>query len=229
MTSRRLTIKDLPPHERPRERLLASGQAALSDAELLAILLRTGTSKETAVQLAERVLVEFGDLHELPRRTADELTSLDGLGPAKAVTLLAAAELAVRLASRQRVALPVASPADVAGLVMEEMRNYRREHFRVVMLDVKNRVLGTEEISIGSLNASLVHPREVFRPALLKSCAGIILVHNHPSGDPTPSSEDLEVTRRLCEAGKLLGIEVLDHVVIGDGKFFSFREKGLLP
>lgn len=229
MTSRRLTIKDLPPAERPRERLLSRGHAALSDAELLAILLRTGTSKETAVQLAERILVEFGGLQELPRRTADELTSLDGVGPAKAVTLLAAAELAVRLAARRRAEVPVGSPADVAGLVMEEMRNYRREHFRVVMLDVKNRVLGVEEVSIGSLNTSLVHPREVFRPAVVKSCAGIILIHNHPSGDPTPSSEDLEVTRRLCEAGKLMGIEVLDHVVIGDGKFFSFREKGLLP
>ncbi len=229
MTSRRLTIKDLPLHERPRERLLTSGPAALSDAELLAILLRTGTSRETAVQLAERILVEFGGLQELPRRTADELTALEGLGPAKAVTLLAAVELAARLAARRRAPLAVGSPADVAGLVMEEMRNYRREHFRVVMLDVKNRVLGTEEISIGSLNTSLVHPREVFRPAVLKSCAGIIVVHNHPSGDPTPSTEDLEVTRRLCEAGELMGIKVLDHVVIGDGKFFSFREKGLLP
>lgn len=229
MTSRRLTIKDLPLHERPRERLLSSGPPALSDAELLAILLRTGTNRETAVQMAEKILLEFGGLQELPRRTVDELTALKGLGQAKAVTLLAAMELAVRLASRRRAAVPISSPADVAGLVMEEMRNYRREHFRVVMLDVKNKVLGTEEISIGSLNTSLVHPREVFRPAVLKSCAGIILVHNHPSGDPTPSGEDLEVTRRLCDAGKLMGIEVLDHVVIGDGKFFSFREKGLLP
>jgi DNA repair protein RadC len=229
LTSRRLTIKDLPPAERPRERLLSCGQAALSDAELLAILLRTGTNKETAVQLAERVLVEFGGLQELPRRTADELISLAGLGPVKAVTLLAAVELAVRLASRRRAKIPVASPADVACLVMEEMRNYRREHFRVVMLDVKNKVLGMEEVSIGSLNTSLVHPREVFRPAVIKSCAGIILIHNHPSGDPTPSPEDLEVTRRLCEAGRLMGIEVLDHVVIGDRQFFSFREKGLLP
>jgi DNA repair protein RadC len=179
--------------------------------------------------MAEKILLEFGGLQELPRRTVDELTALNGLGQAKAVTLLAAMELAVRLASRRRAAVPISSPADVAGLVMEEMRNYRREHFRVVMLDVKNKVLGTEEISIGSLNTSLVHPREVFRPAVLKSCAGIILVHNHPSGDPTPSGEDLEVTRRLCDAGKLMGIEVLDHVVIGDGKFFSFREKGLLP
>lgn len=197
---------------------------------MLAILIRTGTSKETAVQLAERILVEFGGLQGLPRRTAEELAALNGLGPAKVGTLLATVELAVRLSSRQRTGpVTIGSPADVAGLVMEEMRDCLREHFRVVLLDVKNKVLGIEEISIGSLNASLVHPREVFRPAVLRASAGIILLHNHPSGDPTPSREDLEVTRRLCEVGKLVGIEVLDHVVIGDGRFFSFREKGLLP
>jgi len=181
------------------------------------------------VQLAERILVEFGGLHDLPRRTADELTSLDGLGPVKAATLLAAVELAVRLSCRQRTGVTIGSPGDVAGLVMEEMRNYLREHFRIVLLDVKNKVLSIEEVSIGSLSASLVHPREVFRPAVLRACAGIILVHNHPSGDPAPSREDIDVTRRLCDAGRLFGIEVLDHVVIGDGRFFSFREKGLLP
>lgn len=122
--------------------------------------------------------------------------------------------------------MTISSPADAAGLVIEEMRHYLREHFRVLLLDTKNKVLGMEEISIGSLNTSLVHPREVFRPAIRKACASVILIHNHPSGDPTPSSEDIAVTRRLYEAGRLLGIEVLDHVVIGDGRFVSFREKG---
>ncbi|MCW3491354.1 RadC family protein [Dethiobacter alkaliphilus] len=229
MTSRRLTIKDLPPSERPRERLLANGTPSLSDADLIAILIRSGTREETAVQLAERVLLNVGGLQELPRCGADDILSIKGLGPAKAVTILAAAELAKRLSSRLRhESVTVSSPGDAAGLVMEEMRHNLREHFRAIMLDTKNKVLGIEEISIGSLNTSLVHPREVFRPAIRKACASIILIHNHPSGDPTPSREDLDVTRRLREAGRLIGIEILDHIIIGDGKFISFREKGLL-
>ncbi len=229
MTSRRLTIKDLPPSERPRERLLQDGATVLSDGELLAIFIRTGTKSETAVQLAEKILVELGGLDQLPRLTTEEFLSIRGLGPAKAVTLLAAVELAKRLSSRLRAGQPaVGSPGDAAALVMEKLRHKLREHFQVVLLDTKHKLIGIEEISIGSLNASLIHPREVFRPAIQKSCACIILIHNHPSGDPTPSREDLDVTKRLCEAGRLVGIEVLDHVVIGDGKYVSFREKGLL-
>lgn len=229
MTTRRLTIKDLPPSERPRERLLAEGTISMSDADLIAILLRSGTQEDTAVQLAERVLYTVGGLHELPRCNVDDFLSIKGVGPAKAVTLMAAAELAKRLTSRLRSeSVTVSSPGDAAGLVMEEMRHNLREHFRAVLLDTKNKVLGIEEISIGSLNTSLVHPREVFRPAIRKACASIILIHNHPSGDPTPSREDLDVTRRLREAGRLIGIEILDHIIIGDGKFVSFREKGLL-
>ncbi|HHU30964.1 MAG TPA: DNA repair protein RadC [Firmicutes bacterium] len=209
--------------------MIKEGAAALSDADLLGVLLRTGTAEETAVQLGERILLAAGSLAELPRFGLDEFLAIKGMGPAKAVTLLAAIELANRLSSRSRYeSLTISSPADAAGLVIEEMRHYLREHFRVLLLDTKNKVLGMEEISIGSLNTSLVHPREVFRPAIRKACASVILIHNHPSGDPTPSSEDIAVTRRLYEAGRLLGIEVLDHVVIGDGKFVSFREKGLL-
>ncbi|MDI9463789.1 MAG: DNA repair protein RadC [Bacillota bacterium] len=229
MGEKRLTIKELPLSERPRERMIKEGAAALSDADLLGVLLRTGTAEETAVQLGERILLAAGSLAELPRFGLDEFLAIKGMGPAKAVTLLAAIELANRLSSRSRYeSLTISSPADAAGLVIEEMRHYLREHFRVLLLDTKNKVLGMEEISIGSLNTSLVHPREVFRPAIRKACASVILIHNHPSGDPTPSSEDIAVTRRLYEAGRLLGIEVLDHVVIGDGKFVSFREKGLL-
>ncbi len=229
MGEKRLTIKELPLSERPRERMIKEGAAALSDADLLGVLLRTGTAEETAVQLGERILLAAGSLAELPRFGLDEFLAIKGMGPAKAVTLLAAIELANRLSSRSRYeSLTISSPADAAGLVIEEMRHYLREHFRVLLLDTKNKVLGMEEISIGSLNTSLVHPREVFRPAIRKACASVILIHNHPSGDPTPSSEDIAVTRRLYEAGRLLGIEVLDHVVIGDGRFVSFREKGLL-
>lgn len=229
MTTRRLTIKDLPISERPRERLLAEGSAKLSDADLIAILIRNGTKEDTAIQLAERILVAVGGLLELPRFGVEELMQIKGLGPVKAVTIQATIELAKRLSSRLRLeSVTISSPGDAAGLMMEEMRHYLREHFCVVLLDTKNKVLGVEEISVGSLNTSLVHPREVFRPAIRKACASIILIHNHPSGDPTPSREDLDVTRRLFEAGKLVGIEVLDHVVIGDGKFISFREKGLM-
>jgi DNA repair protein RadC len=229
MTTRRLTIKDLPPSERPRERLLARGAAKLSNADLLAILIRSGTKQDTAVQVAERLLATVGGLHELTRCSVKDLDDIKGLGPAKTVTLLAAVELAKRLSTQMHGDAPtVTSPGDAAGLVMEELRHNLREHFMAVLLDTKNKVMGIEEISIGSLNTSLVHPREVFRPAIRKACASIILIHNHPSGDPTPSREDLDVTKRLCEAGRLIGIEVLDHIVIGDGKFVSFREKGLL-
>jgi DNA repair protein RadC len=229
MTTRRLTIKDLPPSERPRERAIKAGVTTLSDAELLAVLLRTGTKEETAVQLAERVLLKLGGLAELPRCSLEDLQAIKGLGPAKAITLLAAADLATRISNRTRYeAVTVSSPSEAAALVMEEMRHKLREHFRVLLLDTKNKVLGIEEISIGSLNSSLVHPREVFRPAIRKACASVILLHNHPSGDPTPSREDVEVTRRLTAAGKLMGIEVLDHIIIGDGRFLSLRERGLL-
>lgn len=229
MTSRRLTIKDLPPGERPRERLVQNGPSALSDAELLAILIRTGTTRETAVQLAERVLVELGGLYELPRKAYEEFAGIPGLGLAKAATVLSAMELARRVSTRLRADLPaVTSPADAATLVMEDLRHKMREHFQILLLDTKHKVVGIEEISVGSLNASLIHPREVFRPAIRKACACLILVHNHPSGDPTPSREDLEVTRRLCDAGRLVGIEVLDHVVIGDGCYISLKDKGML-
>ncbi|MCR3923140.1 MAG: DNA repair protein RadC [Firmicutes bacterium] len=229
MTTRHLTIKDLPPSERPRERAIAQGVATLSDADLLAILLRSGTAQDTAVHLAQRVLSEIGGLTELPRCGMEDLQAIKGLGPAKAITLMAAADLANRLSNRTRYeSVTVSTPGDAAGLVMEEMRHKLREHFRVLLLDTKNKVIGIEEISIGSLNTSLVHPREVFRPAIRRACASVILLHNHPSGDPTPSREDLDVTKRLTEAGRLMGIEVLDHVVIGDGRFISFREKGLM-
>ena len=208
---------------------MSNGAAALSDAELLAIFIRTGTKRDTAVQLAEKVLVKLGGLDLLPRLTIEDLRTIDGLGPAKAATVMAAVELAKRLSSRMRAGgASVSSPGDAAALVMENLRHKLREHFQVVLLDTKHKLMGIEEISIGSLNSSLIHPREVFRPAIQKACACVILIHNHPSGDPTPSREDLDVTRRLCEAGRLVGIEVLDHVVIGDGKFVSFREKGLL-
>ena len=226
MGEKRLTIKELPLSERPRERMIKEGAAALSDADLLGVLLRTGTAEETAVQLGERILLAAGSLAELPRFGLDEFLAIKGMGPAKAVTLLAAIELANRLSSRSRYeSLTISSPADAAGLVIEEMRHYLREHFRVLLLDTKNKVLGMEEISIGSLNTSLVHPREVFRPAIRKACASVILIHNHPSGDPTPSSEDIAVTRRLYEAGACWGLRYWTMLSLATASLSVFAKK----
>ncbi|HBG22290.1 MAG: DNA repair protein RadC [Syntrophaceticus sp.] len=225
----RLTIKNMPEDLRPRERLKKAGSAALSTAELLAIILRTGVKEESAIQLAHRILLEPRGLRFLTEAAFDELCQIKGVGLAKAAQIKASLELGKRLACLEPDLKPAIHNPDEAGsLVMEEMCYLDREHFRVMLLNTKNRVLGLETVSIGSLNASLVHPREVFKNAIQRSAAAIILIHNHPSGDPSPSPEDLEITVRLCEAGRLLGIEILDHIIIGDHVYASFREKGLI-
>ncbi|MBC7347551.1 MAG: DNA repair protein RadC [Clostridia bacterium] len=214
---------------RPRERLAAGGPEALSSAELLAIILRTGWREESALALAQRLLARPRGLRYLAEAGYAELAALKGMGPAKAAQVKAAVELGRRLAQAGQAARTVIrSPLDVAALFMEEMRYLDREHFRVLLLNTKNQVLAQEKVSVGSINSSIVHPREVFKRAIKESAAALILVHNHPSGDPAPSREDLEVTKRLMEAGKILGIAVLDHVIIGDGRYLSLREKGLL-
>lgn len=222
-------LRDVPTDERPRERMMRHGEDALSHAELLAILLQTGTQRESAVHLAGRVLKEAGSLRNLIDMGIQELTTIRGIGPAKAVQIRAGIELGRRL-SRMRKDDPtiIRRPQDAADYVMEEMRYLAIEHFVVLFLNTKNHIIGRETLSIGTLNASLVHPREVFRAAIKRSSASIICVHNHPSGDPSPSPEDVSLTRRLIEAGELIGIEVLDHVVIGDGKYVSLKEQGLL-
>lgn len=225
----RVSIKSLPQDLRPRERLAAGGPEALSNAELLAIILRTGWQQENALDLAQRLLAEPRGLRFLAEASFEELASFKGVGPAKAAQVKAAVELGRRLAQAGRVGRPVIhSPLDVAALLMEEMRYLDREHFRALSLNTKNQVLSLDNISIGSLNSSIVHPREVFKRAITNSAAAVILVHNHPSGDPAPSREDIEVTKRLVQAGKILGIAVLDHIIIGDGRYLSFKEKGLL-
>ncbi|NMD43490.1 MAG: DNA repair protein RadC, partial [Firmicutes bacterium] len=217
-------IRDLPTEERPREKLKALGAEALSNAELLAILLRTGSDRESALQLAVRLLSLGGGLRELPGLSLEDLQVLRGVGPAKAAQLKAALEIGRRLATMPPdQAESITSPQRAAALFMEELRYKKKEHFMIMLLNTKNHLLSREEISIGSLNASIVHPREIFKIPLRKSAASIILVHNHPSGDPSPSQEDLEVTRRLVEAGNLLGIAVRDHLIIGDGCYFSFK------
>jgi DNA repair protein RadC len=233
-----LRIQDLGESDRPRERLVRLGAQALSNAELVAILMRTGTRGLSALDVAHRVLSlgregllpaeepEPG-LRHLVTLTLEQLERVPGVGLAKAVQLKAAVELGRRVATSQSARTSVRSPRDVSTLVMEEMRFLDREQFRIVLLDAKNHVLGVRVVSVGSLSSSIVHPREIFKEAIARSSAAIILVHNHPSGDPTPSREDVEVTRRLVEAGRLLGIEVLDHVVVGDNKYVSFKEKGI--
>ena len=202
------------------------GAAALTDAELIAILLRTGTVEKSALEMAEEMTAEGG----LYRRLAgvsriDELMAIKGLGQAKAATVLAALEIGRRIASaRPMERIHIGSPQDGADYLMSRMRYATREEFVVVFLNTKNRVLGQEVISEGSLNSSVVHAREVFAPAILQHAAAIIVAHNHPSGDPTPSREDREVTRMLVESGKVLGIPLLDHLVIGDGRYYSFQE-----
>ncbi|HOH89837.1 MAG TPA: DNA repair protein RadC [Bacillota bacterium] len=222
------TIKNLPEEERPRERLARHGASVLSNAELLAILLRTGTREESAISLAHRILVQEQGLRYLADSNVEQLSSINGIGKAKAAQIKAAIELGKRLAAFEPGAdKPLKCPQDVAGLLMEEMRYLKKEHMKLVLLNVKCNLISVEEISVGSLNASIVHPREVFNPAIRKSSASIIMVHNHPSGDPAPSSEDISITARIAEAGKLIGIELVDHIIIGDGKYVSMKEKGL--
>ncbi len=224
-----LTIKELPPDQRPREKLLYHGAAYLSNAEILAIILRTGTKKEGSLHLAQNILKENGGLPYLAKASVDQLKNIRGIGPAKATQIKAAIELGRRLKTAGQKEVPVIkSPKDVADLLLEEMRYLDREHFRAVLLSTKNNVLAVDNISIGSLNASLVHPRELFKNAVIKSAAGIILVHNHPSGNPEPSNEDKHVTQRMVKAGEIMGIDVLDHIIIGDGRYVSLKEMGFL-
>jgi DNA repair protein RadC len=212
--------------EGPRERLLTHGAAALSNAELVALLLRTGARGRAAIDLA-RQLLDAGGIAALAQAAPGELAAFAGVGPAKAASLLAAFEIGRRLAARP---LPrgerIGSPQDVHRHFHARLRDARAEEFHIVLLDARHRVLRSVLTSQGTLTASLVHPREVFRPALREAAAAVVLVHNHPSGDPTPSSEDREITRRLARAGALLGVPVLDHVIVADRGYASLREQG---
>ncbi len=224
-----LLIRDVPPRERPRERMLQEGPRSLSNQEVLAIILRTGTKKESVLQLAGRVLAQFDGLPLLKDATVEELCEINGIGEAKAVELCAAMELGRRIHSMiTEERFVIRSPEDVSKFVMEDMRFLTQEHFVCLYLNTKNQVIHRHTVFIGSLNASIVHPREVFKEAFRRSAASIICLHNHPSGDPTPSREDIEVTKRLFESGHVLGVEVLDHVIIGDRKYISLKEQGYL-
>jgi DNA repair protein RadC len=229
MKEEHFTIKDIPIEDRPRERLIKFGPEALSNAELLAIILRTGTKSESAINMANRIMSGNDGLKFLSSCTIQELSQIKGIGNAKAAQIKAAVEIGKRLKGyKSDHKIKINSPEDIANLVMEDMRFLKKEHLRVIFLNTKNIVIDVKDLSIGSLNASVVHPREIYSEAIRKSSASIIICHNHPSGDPAQSQEDINITRRLYEVGKLVGIDLLDHVIIGDGCYISLKEKGIL-
>ena len=225
-----ITIKKMPESERPREKLLTYGVSSLSNTELLAIILSTGTRKTSAIDLATNILYSTQEgLRFLTDCTVEELCEIKGVGLAKASQIIAAVELGKRIALTSKTNnYKIRTPDDVNNLLMEEMRYLKKEHFNIILLNTKNEVIAVENISIGSLNASIVHPREVFVRAIKRNSSSIILEHNHPSGDPQPSNEDISITKRLIEAGKLIGIEVLDHIIIGDNVYISLKERNMM-
>ncbi|HUJ71439.1 MAG TPA: DNA repair protein RadC [Verrucomicrobiae bacterium] len=228
-------IREMPEGDRPRERLKERGAAALRDAELIAILLRTGMKGQSAVQLAQVLIQKFVSLDALARASVEAIAGTKGVGETKAIQLKAAFELARRLSSGSRdKQRSISSPEDAAAVLREDMRTLDREEFWVLLLNTKNGLIKKCPTSRGSLNASIVEPREVFKDAIAASAASVILVHNHPSGDPTPSAEDVTVTKRLVKAGELLNISVLDHIILGhrtagrEHDFASLKELGLM-
>ncbi|MBK8902228.1 MAG: DNA repair protein RadC [Anaerolineaceae bacterium] len=221
-------MRDMAEQNRPRERLLQVGERAVSTAELLAIVLRSGVPGENVLRLAERLLITFKDLPGLARASVAELTAVKGVGPAKAVEIKAALEIGRRLLTTAPEEKPrITSPADAANLLMSEMSFLDKEHLRLILMDTRNRVLATPTIYIGSLNTSVIRIGELFRAAIKENAAAFIVAHNHPSGDPSPSPEDVAVTRQIVQAGSLLNIDVLDHIVIGHNRFVSLKERGL--
>jgi DNA repair protein RadC len=226
-------IREMPQDERPREKLLGRGAAALTDPELIAILLRTGVPGANAVEVARQLLERYGSLSGLSRCSVKEIASIRGIGAAKAIQLVAAFGLGQRLANERLSRQKLDSPELVHDLVAAEMRTLHKESLRVILLDTRYHLLRMEEVSLGSVNESIAHPRDVFRPAVISSAYAVIVVHNHPSGDPSPSQSDHSLTRRLAEAAELLQIKLLDHIIIGapaEGRlpYFSFKEAGVL-
>jgi DNA repair protein RadC len=227
-----MQIRDMPAHERPQEKLMFAGPCSLSSAELLALVIRTGTGDKSAVQLAEEVIA-YADTAAggLGKADARELTDIDGIGEAKACSIAAAVELGKRLISNRvmETSCRITDVSDVAELLSGEMMYEDRELFMAIYLNTRMNVVSKKIISIGGLDSTLVHPREVFSPAVRKGAAAVIVAHNHPSGDPEPSEEDILLTERLLESSRILGIRLVDHVIIGSGRYVSLRDEGLIP
>ena len=222
-----LLIKDFPNDERPRERFIKQGPESLANHELIALLIQTGSKNESVLTLANKLLIHFDGLRLLKDASLDELKAIKGIGTAKAIQLMAAIELGRRVSNLEFTDRYCSrSPEDAAKYMMNEMKFLSQEHFICLYLNTKNQVMHKQVVFIGSLNASIVHPREVFKEAFRRSAASIICLHNHPSGDPSPSREDIEVTKRLVECGKIIGIDLLDHIIMGENKFISLKEKG---
>lgn len=228
-TEKSYTIKEMPIEERPREKLISYGKSRLSNSELIAILLGSGIKGRTALELAADLLYKTGGINHLSDQSISELSLVKGIGSSKAARLVAAFEVGRRVADftpGDKVLLN--SPVQVADYLRPRLSSLKQEVFLAVMLDIKSQVIKIEEISRGSLSRSIVHPREVFKAAVKASAAGIIVGHNHPSGNPAPSPEDLHITRKLIEAGEIMGIKLLDHIIIGENKYLSLREEGLI-
>ena len=231
-----LTMRDLPDDDRPTEKLFRSGAATLSDAELIAVIIRHGSRQETALSLAQRLIATFepdssgGMLDFIRTCSVEEMTCLPGIGRVKAVQLKAAAELGMRIGRKSRVIekIKIQCPDDLFPELEQEMSDLPREKMKAVLLDVRNRVIRMCDIGSGGLSSAVLFPRDIFREAIRANAASIILVHNHPSGDPEPSSDDLETTRKLCELGDVMGIRVIDHLIIARGRSLSLRRRGLM-
>jgi DNA repair protein RadC len=222
------TVRDLPSQERPRERLQRFGAEALSVQELIALIIGRGVARRSVMDIAQDIVRKFGGVKGLSQATAEELSKVKGIGTAKAAQILACFELAKRQDLEGELEnLDIRDPGDVVRVVRAGLRDKAKEHFKLVLLNTRNRVIGISTISIGTLNASLVHPREVFKEAVVRSASSVILVHNHPSNDLEPSEEDVRITRRMVEAGKIMGIEVLDHIIITQHQFVSLKGRGL--
>ncbi|MDY6834956.1 MAG: DNA repair protein RadC [Chloroflexota bacterium] len=225
------TVRDLPSSERPRERLLRMGEDVLSTQEILALVLGKGVKGESVMLAAQRLLSTFGNLQGIANASSEELMRLKGIGPAKAAQLKASFELGRRIECGDMQLSPsnvVSNPKTVVKHLSSRLRGKKKEHFWVLLLNTRNQVIRDCEISVGSLDASIVHPREVFKEAITASAASVLFVHNHPSGDPTPSQEDVELTKRLVEVGDLVGIEVLDHVIVGSKEYVSLKSRMLM-
>ncbi len=223
------TVHDLPMSERPRERLKRFGPEALSAQELLALIIGRGVSKKSVMNIAQELLVKFGNIKAISEATIEELSQIKGIGFAKAAQIKACFELGKRQDLEPEIKdFDIKDPQSVVKAIRASIKDKAKEHFKLILLNTRNKIIGISTVSIGSLNASIVHPREVFKDAIMHNAYSVVLAHNHPSGDPEPSEDDLTITKRLTEAGKILGIEVIDHIIITKTGFFSFKEKGLL-